>query len=416
EGSQGPLWTYGYVGNSLLLLTVVGAATALVRRQLYALAPLVLLALSLFMALGPVTALFSAQGQFVVYAFVMAAAGVGIFVAELERGAPDALSVRVKINWSRTHTIALVGLFIGADMLRYTLFLNYLVPPSPLGSPPERATAHQWLIEHRAEIQGRLLDPDQPENGWQIPMVAGIPTFQNNGDSSVYSAILTRNLRPNSPNPLNIRPYSAEELFGDAFGLLLIANVDYVIVDGPSPLAERPGAVTTADGAVLVPTGGGLPMLASRAARVVEPLLQLAPLANEIQIARERAAAAFLPVRETAPALDSASATSGPLKLQVSEHHMEGQYVRLDYTLSDAAYVQLSYGYYPYLRVSIDGVEVEKFPTTFGLIGVVSPGGRHTIEIVPYLSPLRKMVGVVNLGALLLLAALFAASFRRKRV
>jgi uncharacterized membrane protein YfhO len=92
---------------------------------------------------------------------------------------------------------------------------------------------------------------------------------------------------------------------------------------------------------------------------------------------------------------------------------MESQYVRMDYELSSTAYLQLSYSYYPYLRVRIDGEEVETFPTAFGLIGLHSPAGGHNLEIVPYLSPLRRVVLAINVAALLLLALLWLLSFRR---
>ena len=82
---------------------------------------------------------------------------------------------------------------------------------------------------------------------------------------------------------------------------------------------------------------------------------------------------------------------------------MQSQLVQLDYTLSAPAYVQLSYAYYPYLQVRVDGAAVAAFPTTFGLLGFTSPAGRHVATVVPVLSPLRQWVGMVNLGALLVL-------------
>jgi uncharacterized membrane protein YfhO len=93
---------------------------------------------------------------------------------------------------------------------------------------------------------------------------------------------------------------------------------------------------------------------------------------------------------------------------------MESQYVRVEYSVSAPAYVQLSYAYYPYLRVMIDGREVSSFPTSFGLIGVQSPAGTHTVEIFPYLSRLRVIVGVVNVVSILGLVAVWALSFRKR--
>ena len=222
-----------------------------------------------------------------------------------------------------------------------------------------------------------------------------------------------RNLRPANPNPYGIRPYSLEELLGPARDLLLIANTGLVIADSPTPLAQYPGAVETEDGAVLIPTGGGMPLLASQQTMTVEPQLQFAPLARYMSIDRESGAAAFIPIlAEEGPPGNSALSGSA-LTARVGEHLMESQYVRMDYELSSPAYLQLSYSYYPYLRVILDGAEVETFPTAFGLIGLQSPAGGHTLEIVPYLSPFRRAVLVINLAALLLLAVLWLLSFLR---
>jgi hypothetical protein len=115
------------------------------------------------------------------------------------------------------------------------------------------------------------------------------------------------------------------------------------------------------------------------------------------------ATAEFLPVRAPVPALPPA-ANSNALALAVHTHTMQSQQVQLDYTLSAPAYVQLSYAYYPYLQISVDGAPVAAFPTTFGMLGFSSPAGRHVATVVPLLSPLRQWIGMLNLGALLTLA------------
>ena len=146
---------------------------------------------------------------------------------------------------------------------------------------------------------------------------------------------------------------------------------------------------------------------------VVEPRLQFAPLAREMSIDRESGAAAFIPILAVEGPRGNSTLSGSTLTARVGEHLMESQYVRMDYELSSPAYLQLSYSYYPYLRVTLDGAEVETFPTAFGLIGLQSLAGSHTLEIVPYLSPFRRVVLVFNLAALLLLAALWLLSFRR---
>lgn len=413
EGGQSRWWQWGYVGNSILLLAAAGGLAAAASRRPYARGGLLLLIVGLFFSIGPYTALFSSQGQFAVFVVISACVGTGVFVAELEAGPMGARIVRrlcklggparaQRTQFWTTALVAAVGAMIAFDMLRHTLFVNFQVPPSVNASPENRADAHAWLMARRGTGDGRVLDQTAPENGWQVPMLAGMPGFENNGDSPVMAAPFLRNLRPSGPNPWGIRAHTPAELFGEAFPLLLLANVDYVITDAPTPLAKRAGAVQTADGAVIVPTGGGLPMLASVTARVEPPPLYFAPLANAMQIAPGTATAKFLPVRAQVAALP-ATTNSAELALTVHAHTMRSQLVQLDYTLSAPAYVQLSYAYYPYLQISVDGAPVPAFPTTFGMLGFNSPAGRHVATVVPVLSPLRQWIGLLNLGALLAL-------------
>ncbi len=414
-GSQGRGWDYGYVGIWMMGFGLFGYGLDLWKRNWRVMAPLSILVLALLLALGPVGFLFRTQGRYNVYLVVMGATGVGVLVARLE-----STDVFGFASWRGGWPCGRYGLvtliicsIIIVDTLRFQLFLNYLVPPSPNGSPDNRANAHQWLARHRHSIQGRILDQTQPENGSLIPFVAGLSTYQGNNETSRWSLALLRTLRPANPNPYGIRPYSLEELLGPARDLLLIANTGLVIADSPTPLAQYPGAVETEDGAVLIPTGGGMPLLASQQTMTVEPQLQFAPLARYMSIDRESGAAAFIPIlAEEGPPGNSALSGSA-LTARVGEHLMESQYVRMDYELSSPAYLQLSYSYYPYLRVILDGAEVETFPTAFGLIGLQSPAGGHTLEIVPYLSPFRRAVLVINLAALLLLAVLWLLSFLR---
>jgi Predicted membrane protein len=244
-------------------------------------------------------------------------------------------------------------------------------------------------------------------------MVAGIAGYENNGSSSKYSAAFVRNLRPTNPNPHGVRTYPLDELLGPERDLLLIANTGLVIADSPTLLEYHPDAVQTADGAVLIPTGGGTPMLVSERTMVVEPSLQFAPLAREMNIDRENRVAAFIPILAGEGPSENHSLSGSVPTVTVRSHVMESQYVRMEYELSSPGYLQLSYSYYPYLRVLIDGKEVEIFPTAFGLIGLQSYAGIYTLEIVPYLSPLRRVVLAISVVGLLTLALLWLLSFRK---
>ncbi len=416
-GSQGTGWVYGYVGITTISFAMLSGILAMILRKWQFCATVLILGLTLFLALGPVSFFLTSQGQYLVFVVVLGSVGVGIFVGLIEHisTVPGLQTLRLVRGMTirKGGMLLLVCGIVAVDMLRYQLFVNYLVPPSPNGSPRDRVGAHQWLGNHGDQINGRVLDPSQAENGWQIPMVAGVAGYENNGSSSRYSAAFVRNLRPTNPNPHGVRTYSLDELLGPARDLLFIANTGLVIADSPTLLEEYPGAVQTADGAVLIPTGGGAPMLVSEKTMVVEPSLQFAPLAREMSIDRENGVAAFIPILAGEGPSENHSLSGSVPMVIVRNHFMASQYVRMEYELSSPGYLQLSYSYYPYLRVLIDGNEIETFPTAFGLIGLQSYAGVHTLEIIPYLSPLRRVVLAISVLGLLTLALLWLLSFRK---
>jgi hypothetical protein len=301
-------------------------------------------------------------------------------------------------------------------MFRYNLFTNYQVPETRNGSPDNRVEAHQWLSDHRHQIHGRVLDLGQSDIVWHIPMIASLPTYATDGNASKYSAAFV----------VGLRRFDPVKLFDQGGNLMHVANTGMVVVDSPSPLENYPGAIKTGDGAVLVPTDRGLVMIASSSVkevdldisfRAMEAASMLSEtsysnLANEMDIDPLRGSAEFIPAPEPLDSLDVFS-DNPSLAAKIQNHEMESQYVRIEYSLSAPAYVQLSYAYYPYLRILIDGKEVSSFPTSFGLIGVQSPAGEHALEIVPYLSSLRVIVGIVNLVSILGLLAVWSWSFRK---
>jgi len=240
-----------------------------------------------------------------------------------------------------------------------------------------------------------------------------LPTYVSDGNSSIYSAAFV----------VGLRRFDPTHLFDEGSNLMSIANTGLVIVDAPSVLDMYPGAINISDEAVIIPIDRNLVMLASRRVEVVHldtefrefeqaSMLTETPysnLANEIGVDHATGTSEFLPVMDGFSFVKDII-SSAPLVVDVVEHYMESQYVRIEYNVSTPAYLQLSYSYYPYLRVLIDGKPVQTFATSFGLIGLESPAGVHTIEIVPYLSHLRVIVGVVNICTLILLTFLWVTS------
>ena len=410
DGSQGSGWIYGYVGITIVVFALLGGILAIVRGEFRYIAIIFLLTLGMFLALGPIAFFLSAQGQYLIYVVIVGSAGVGLFSFELlyiyNRFVKKNSNHWIINYYGPLLVSAIVCGFIAVDMLRFQLFVNYLVPYTPYGSPENRIEVHQQLLKNGLGGTGRVLDPSQPENGWQIPMITGLPGYENNGDSSVFSASFVRNLRPSNPNPNNIIPYSIDELLGDANDLLLIANTDWVISDEPSKkmLQDYPKAIVTDAGTAMIETDVGLPMLVSHSTNSVAMQTQFAVLAREMNIDQETGVADFIPVLDHNLLDKFKDNFENNIAIDIKNHVMKAQHVSIDYYLSSTAYVQLSYAYYPYLHVMIDGEQTEKFPTAFGLIGIVAPKGVHTIEIVPYLSPLRQVTIFVSVATFLLLA------------
>jgi|TARA_B100001964_G_scaffold36089_1_gene38754 hypothetical protein len=442
-GESGSGWWGGYLGVSVMAMALVGYISALLGRRWATVAPFALLLLSLFLALGPfylpfseifsqipggsVVFLFHSPGDYLVYVVIMGAAGVGVCIAEFADGllatigrGMAGLRPFAKIGFIRMEWIlwCICGL-IALDMFRYHLFVNYMIPVTANGSPENRVAAHQWLAKHRHQIDGRVLDLGQSDIVWYIPMIANLPTYSTQGFASRWSAPLVAGLRRFDP----------VSLFDEGSNLMRVANTAMVVVDSPSQLENYPGAIKSGDGAVMIPTDRGLVMIASSMVKEVNldihfrateaaawSTLSETPhsnLANEMGIDPLRAAAEFIPAPDPLYSLDVLS-DDRSLTARVQSHDMESQYVRIEYSVSTPAYVQLSYAYYPYLRVLIDGTEAPSFPTSFGLIGVQSPAGAHILEIVPYLSPLRVIVGAVNLLSIVGLVAVWALSFRKR--
>ena len=439
-GSQGGSgWWGGYLGISVMSISLIGYIWTLLNGRVFVVAPFALLLTTCFLAIGPyylnfseifskvpggsVVFLFHSPGDYLVYVVIMGSVGVGVCMAEIQHrliaknGCGYAGRLLFSTDWLRSEWIlfCLCGL-IALDMFRYNLFVNYMIPETPNGSPVNRVSVHKWLNENKTYIDGRVLDVDQSDIVWHIPMIANLPTYVSDGNSSIYSAAFV----------VGLRRFDPVKLFDEGSNLMIIANTSVVIVDAPSVLDRYPRAMNIGGEAVVVPTDRSLAMLASRRVeavhldtdfRAMEQAYMLTEtpysrLANEIGIDYARGTSDFLPAMDRLPPLKDL--TDGvPLVMDIRDHQMDSQYVRIEYNVSTPAYLQLSYAYYPFLSVLIDGKPVATFATSFGLIGLESPAGAHTIEIIPYLSRLRVIVGIVNICTLILLAVLWVSSYKK---
>ena len=434
DGSQGGNgWWGGYIGLSVVSISLIGYSWVIIKRRSYGIAPLLILLVTFFLALAPyyidffeifnsfpggrIVFLFHSPGDYLVYVVIMASVGVGMCMSEIQNFIEN-LTIRKTIttflfirNFRYCERILFVlCMLIALDMFRFSLFVNYMIPETKYGSPENRVLVHEWLNDNADKIDGRVLDINQSDIVWHIPMIASLPTYVTNGNSSRYSASFV----------VGLRRFDPVELFDVGFDLMSIANTSIVVVDAPSALESFPGAISIDNDAVIVPHTSGMAMMASNRLKQIDIevdfldmeqsyMLDHTPyslLANQMEINYSTFTSDFLPVTMLIESMLSVK-ENVPLVMDIYDHQMESQYVKMQYSLSSAAYLQLSYSYYPFLRVLLDGEPVNIFPTAFGLIGLESPAGVHTIEIVPYLSPLRVFVGIVNVCTIFVLIVLW---------
>lgn len=100
-------------------------------------------------------------------------------------------------------------------------------------------------------------------------------------------------------------------------------------------------------------------------------------------------------------------------EVAVLGHRVWNQRVELDVRVSQDSFAQLSYAFYPYLRVTVDGKEVTPFQTAGRFIALRLDRGDHQIVLTPFLPPLRK--GLLTME-LILMALVAGVWIRRRRM
>ena len=98
---------------------------------------------------------------------------------------------------------------------------------------------------------------------------------------------------------------------------------------------------------------------------------------------------------------------------QVLAHVVRHQRVEMKVSVSEACYARLSYAYFPYLKITVDGTPVQPLETAGRFIALPLEAGEHDIVIQARLSPLRR--GLIGFGGVMLLVALALAFMEQKR-
>jgi hypothetical protein len=96
----------------------------------------------------------------------------------------------------------------------------------------------------------------------------------------------------------------------------------------------------------------------------------------------------------------------GPTMFRVLSQKFSQSSLAVQYESIADGYLRLAYSYFPPNRVLIDGQRVPMMESAMGCTVVKVPAGRHTVEIKPGFSSLRKILSVPALLMLVLFAAL----------
>ncbi|MBN2104060.1 hypothetical protein JW835_08485 [bacterium] len=99
--------------------------------------------------------------------------------------------------------------------------------------------------------------------------------------------------------------------------------------------------------------------------------------------------------------------------LNSSESHT---HFTMEYLSSVKGIIQLSFAYFPYLKVSIDGKPVEIHPSALGLIVIQAPAGRHIVSVDAGVSGLRIQLLILGMAGILLLAVISVVSTCRRKI
>ncbi len=129
-------------------------------------------------------------------------------------------------------------------------------------------------------------------------------------------------------------------------------------------------------------------------ARLVVPLL------DAMGIDRAHGTAAAIPVLDHDAVAQRG--TGAPLTIDITDFKVRMSDLALQYRASDDAYAQLSFTYFPFLDLRVDGQPVPFWRSAFNFIVLAIPAGEHRITLDAQASPLRRNAFLITLAATLM--------------
>ena len=434
-------WYGGYLGLSLLFISIVGAVVAY--RKGHHLAPLIPGAvgfilvmliifgyrLSILQDLPPVTALNS--GRYLLFAVFFLAYLVAAAILTIER------TVASKRAASRIFTvlIALVILDLGPTTFQHPYMPRDAIP---INFPP-------WSlrqIQHEQLDNGRLpdfrtfatTDYNNPFQtiGW-LGFASGIPTSQAlyNETPLAYRDLIQPWATFSEPI-FNTISHAKELLDNPAIdiisGGLVLLNIHRVIalqknqlltfewkVSTPVLVSPRTTAFPYDDFDRMHSQGQIAAMLRRTFPHVPDPI-ELTDIFKSLWLIRAygidapRARCEQIILRSPHHIEDIGTDPD----VVLLKHHVWNQRMEMDLELSAPAYVRLAYAYYPELRIHVNGKRLEALETAGGFVALKLPAGRSEIVLIPRLSLLRRTLWYTNTLALVLVPAAIALLKRKK--
>lgn len=390
-------WEGHYISASILICAVLGIALIIIMKQSQAYAIIVQALLPLLLAITPyylpviVDLLNSIPFGNLVYArsahrymyvaFGPLAALVGVFVhlaPSFWKKMTKSKLAQIFASWPLERLSILIAAIILIENVPLTMWYSYKSPDSYLNN-----TTGRWPIittlAQTTEKTSRVFDATEGLTpSFLYPMLTGHPSLSGHGEDAPPSITTSRHFAK-----LITADIARGHISNDTANLLYQLNIGYLITNGVDLNLPELELVQRTDSATLWRVPSHSPITAT-----------------------------------TRPSSDNRVAVTvpagGDVPVTVTRHIETATTVTLDFSLPERAFIQLAYSAYPYQKVLLNGLPVTVKPTPLGLIGFWAEPGTHTVQVLPELSPLRKITLAVSATSLLVAAALIVYPNRQR--
>jgi hypothetical protein len=404
EGSfLGPAWFGGYLGLSLTALALAAFAAGLWKRVWPDVTIGVLFVASLVLVLAPGHAwfdrwveiipfgraiyVFDTPGRYLVFVLFLGTVLVGSAVTHAG-SLLNALACRfhagIRRPWEALAALSII-VVISIEMIPLLMRVNSLRPPN-YWTVQGRTEAYQWIQANVADPTARIVQPELSLPDVHIFLYTERPSLNSTAHEIPYYAGRTiAHLQSRLKTDLAAGNFRAA-----TWGWLYLTDTAAVVTGLPVTEPAPSEVAFTNTRFTVFAVRARSPILASATLVPASESDNLDTLLAAMHLDADRNSADGLPVFKTLP--PASGPATRPVEVRVVSHVLDSDRVRLTYALSGPAYLQLSYAYYPFLRVEVDAQPVPYTQSAFGMIVVRSDSGTHTVEIRPYLSPLRQMM------------------------